>query len=252
LKTYVLISNLKPILYLLVYFSRDANASRLTQSLQAGSDIYPIAENSLVIEKNIPLIDPDSELHSPVRSNRSIALQHGFLNRYSALNRIQNAGELSKKAVTGRVDNPTLKTGNHWKDNTLMPFKGGNCLCLAFAHKGTVACNIGCQDCRESTSAHSPLLCSVLSYTPASAQGPECPTVVTSPSGWTGYVTIAPARTSVKIWPGCSRATEKRDETPSSHVRPSSRGAAYHIVKLGVCCASQQKSTADGRDGQEP
>jgi hypothetical protein len=145
---------LKPALYLFVDFSGDANASRLTQSLEPRGDVDPIAEDSVVIEKHIPLIDPDPELHSPVRGNRSIALQHGFLNRNSTFHRIQNAGELSKNAVTGSVDNPALITGNHGKDDTLVPFEGGNRVNFVFAHKGAVARDISCQNRGETTATH--------------------------------------------------------------------------------------------------
>jgi hypothetical protein len=37
-----------------------------------------------------------------------------------------------------------------------------------------------------------------------------------------------------------------------SHDQPSSQGTAYHIVKQGVCCASQQKRATDVCSGSKP
>jgi hypothetical protein len=41
-------------------------------------------------------------------------------------------------------------------------------------------------------------------------------------------------------------SSEQSYEVAPFHGPHSSRGTGYHIVKSGLCCASQQKSGADG------
>ena len=84
---------------------RDADAARLCEFLQPRRDVDAVAKNVVAVDDHIAEIDADAQLQPPRRRYRLVEHDGSLLYRNSAIERIDNAGEIGEQAVAGGADN---------------------------------------------------------------------------------------------------------------------------------------------------
>ena len=75
---------------------RDANAARLGQAFEAGSDVDAIAKDLAVLDDDLAHIDADAQIDALVRRQWSVAFGHCSLDLSRATQGVDNAGELDQ------------------------------------------------------------------------------------------------------------------------------------------------------------
>src|SRR5713226_5030447 len=100
----VLVAQRELVPELIVGGARDADATRVGQTLEARSDIYAVAVDLLAVDDHVARIDADAEFHPPLGGKtRVLSLERG-LNVDRALDRIHDAGKLGQYAIAGGID----------------------------------------------------------------------------------------------------------------------------------------------------
>jgi hypothetical protein len=74
----------------------DTKAAGLSQRLQAGCDVHPIAMDVLTIDDDVTHVDADPKLNSPLGWYTGIAMDHSPLHFDRAAHSINNAGKLEQ------------------------------------------------------------------------------------------------------------------------------------------------------------
>ena len=102
---------------LLVDGVRDADAARLCEFLQPRRDVDAVAKNVVAVDDHIAEIDADAQLQPSRRRYRLVEHDGGLLYRNSAIERIDNAGEIGEQAVAGGADDAPAVIGNQRIDS---------------------------------------------------------------------------------------------------------------------------------------
>src|SRR5262249_52045067 len=87
--------------HLMVRIVRHADATRLGQDLQAGSDVYPVTEYVVTLGDDVAEVDANTKSDASVIGYLSRAVSHRRLNFDRAAHRIHHARELQQQAVAG-------------------------------------------------------------------------------------------------------------------------------------------------------
>src|SRR6266851_9522142 len=100
----VLVAQRELVSHLLMDSTRNADAARFGETLEAGGGVDAIAVDLLAIHHHVAEVDADAEFHPALgREIRVFGLQHG-LDLDGALDGIDHAGEFGEYAVAGGID----------------------------------------------------------------------------------------------------------------------------------------------------
>src|SRR5215470_6812473 len=80
---------------------RHADAARLSQHLQAGSDVDAVTEYVVALDDDVAEVDANAEGDAPVVRYLSGAIGHRRLHLYRTAHGIDHARELKQQAVAG-------------------------------------------------------------------------------------------------------------------------------------------------------
>ena len=80
----------------------DADPAGVRQGFQPRRDVHPVTVDAVSLLDDIPQVDPDAELHSPVLGELGVAGLDLLLHRHPALDRIHDAGKLGKDIIPWR------------------------------------------------------------------------------------------------------------------------------------------------------
>jgi hypothetical protein len=83
------------------------NAAAFCQGFQAGSDIDPVAVNSVIFLNNITLIHADPKMHPPIFRQDCISFRKLSLDFNSTVNGIYHTVEIRQDVVTRRIYDAT-------------------------------------------------------------------------------------------------------------------------------------------------
>src|SRR6516164_3589815 len=87
--------------------TRDANATRLRESLQSSRDVNGVAEEVVSLHYDVADMDADPKPHLLIGRSINVLLGNGPLHRHSTLHGIHSTGEIGKDAITSRGEDPT-------------------------------------------------------------------------------------------------------------------------------------------------
>src|SRR5713101_8753401 len=91
-----------------MHLAGDADPARFGETLEARGDVDAVAVDLLAIHHHVAEVDADAELHPALRRQLLVfGLERG-LDLDRALDRIHDAGELSKNAVTCGINEPSV------------------------------------------------------------------------------------------------------------------------------------------------
>ena len=129
---------------------RDADPARLGHPLQPGGDVDAVAENVVVLDDDVALVNADPKFHAPLRGDRLVALGEFALHPGGASQGIEDALEFHEHAVAGGLDDAPSVFGDTRIDN-LAPHRPERRQRAFFvrADQPRVAGNIGGQDSRQ-------------------------------------------------------------------------------------------------------
>src|SRR5215467_5679195 len=102
----------KFILDLIVYYTRNHDAARLSQRFQPRRYVDAIAKNVVTINDDVADIDTDTELDAFLSGDIGIALNHAALDVDGAAHRVDYTSMLDKHAIAGGLNNTTAVFGN--------------------------------------------------------------------------------------------------------------------------------------------
>ena len=136
---------------LLEHLTRDADAARLGDALEPGSDVDPVAIDPRSVVDQIAQIDADPEQHAPVLRHLGIAACHRHLDVGGTFDGGDDARELCKDAVAGGVDDPATELGHQRQHLRLMTLQGLDRAIFVLAHEPTVTGDISGKDGAESS-----------------------------------------------------------------------------------------------------
>ncbi len=83
---------------------RKADASGFGQTFQPSRDVHPVTEDVVVLDKDVALVNTDTELNAFLGSHPGITLGHDVLNLSRTPQGIDDTGELDQQSITGRFD----------------------------------------------------------------------------------------------------------------------------------------------------
>jgi hypothetical protein len=75
-------------------------------------DVHAVAEDVAILDHDIAHVDADSELDALVRRYRRVALSHTGLHLSRTTQRIHHTAEPDEQAVTGRLDESPVMSGD--------------------------------------------------------------------------------------------------------------------------------------------
>lgn len=90
--------------------SRNADASGLTDCLQASGHVHAVAENVITVDQNVAKIDPDAENDTAINRYGGIAGEHATLYHNGAGHRVHDTSELYEEAITSGLHDATSMT----------------------------------------------------------------------------------------------------------------------------------------------
>ena len=130
----------------------DVGASRFGDLLEPGGDIHAVAINVVAAGDNVTDIDADPETDLSVFGNVRVALFHGVLDVKRKQHRIDDAGKLHQRAVTGQLDDAAVKLVRLGLDEFLLDrFELSKRALFVLRHKPAVADHVGYDDrCKPS------------------------------------------------------------------------------------------------------
>ncbi len=126
--------------------TRDANPARLRKSLQAGRDIYGVAEEIVALHDDVANMDADPEPHLLIDRSIRIRLRDRVLHLNSTLHGINGAGEIGKNAVACRGEDPTAMRGDQPIDDDPVSRERAERADLIEPHQAAVALDIRGED----------------------------------------------------------------------------------------------------------
>src|SRR5262249_33536763 len=136
---------------------RNADAGRLSETLQPRGDIDALAINLIALDHHIAEIDADAELHPPLQRQFRILVPQRALNRNGAINRLDHTSEFGQNTIAGRVDQASAMV----LDKAIYDFAIGRQSTqrrpFILTHETAIAVNVGAQDSGELTLRDSPL-----------------------------------------------------------------------------------------------
>ncbi|ESZ36496.1 hypothetical protein X732_23125 [Mesorhizobium sp. L2C066B000] len=139
--------------------SGDTYTPRLGHSLEACGDVDAIAVDVIFLNDDITEIDADAKPDVAGVGGALVSDSHPALNRGSALDGINDAGEFYQRPVSHELDNPTVEFLDRGVDQfstaTLQSFERAD---LILAHERAVADHVGSKD-RGKPSLHVRLSC---------------------------------------------------------------------------------------------
>src|SRR4030095_16263784 len=101
--SHILEPNAQLVSHLLVRCGRQANTSRVSQSLQARGDVDAVPIKIFMLDDHIAQIDADPKRNTPSACHGFIAIGHSTLDIGCAPDRIDNTYELNQQAIPGRL-----------------------------------------------------------------------------------------------------------------------------------------------------
>src|SRR5262249_26514536 len=129
--------------------TRDANPTRLRESLQAGRDINGVAEQVVALNDDVADMDADPKSHRLISRSIGVLLGYRVLNFDATLHGINGAGEIGDEAIACRVEDPTAMRGDQAIDDDPVSRQGAKGADLIEPHQAAVALDIGGKNCRE-------------------------------------------------------------------------------------------------------
>ena len=93
-------------LHLAMGIVRKANSIGLGNALEPGRNIYPVAEDVVLLDDHVTEVNADAELNPLLCWSVRVAPGHAALDLRSAPDRINHARELGKEAVARVLDYP--------------------------------------------------------------------------------------------------------------------------------------------------
>ena len=132
-----------PAAHLIVGRTRNADAARLGDTLQTGSNIDAVAQNILAFDQHIAEIDAHAVEDALFLGNAGVAFHHLLLDGNGAFDCSDDRGKFQQHAVAGRLDQPPTMLLHDWGRSLAM---FAHCPCrarLILAHQARIAHNIG-------------------------------------------------------------------------------------------------------------
>ena len=126
--------------------ARNADAARVGEPLDAGSDIDPVAENIAVLQHHVADIDADTELHPAVLLQIVVRARELVLDVDGALDRGQRAAEGGQNAVACGPANPPLVARDQTIRDQTEGRKRRQRPLLVDLHHAAIACDVGGQN----------------------------------------------------------------------------------------------------------
>jgi hypothetical protein len=134
---------------LIPHRSGNANATRLSNSFQAGSDVNGVAEKIVALHYDVADVDANPKPHLLARRSIRILFGDGLLNRDGTLHGIHSTREVSDEAIASSVEDPTPMRGDQAIDDGPVSVENVQGADLILPHEATVAFDIGGEDRRE-------------------------------------------------------------------------------------------------------
>ena len=110
---------------------------------------------------HIAQVDPDAELHAPVRFEFDVVPFHGLLDLDRGLDRLDRTGELGQQRIAGCVDHPAAVARHQAGDDVAIGLEGLDGCGLVRRHQTGIADHVRAQDRGQLASAawvgHCPL-----------------------------------------------------------------------------------------------
>jgi hypothetical protein len=85
----------------IAHATRDADLAAPDQSLKPGSYVHPIAKDVAILDHDVTDVDPDSKAHPRRFRLGVVRLFERLLDLNGAANRVEDAREFGKNAITG-------------------------------------------------------------------------------------------------------------------------------------------------------
>jgi len=138
--------------HLLVRRGTEANPARLGQRFEPGGNIDAVAEDVAILDDDVTDIDAHAKFDAALFRYDGAAGDHLALQLDRAAHRVDDAGELGKEAVAGRLDDPTPMLG----DFGIAEFTANRTQCreralFVLAHQPRIAGDIDRQNGRQSS-----------------------------------------------------------------------------------------------------
>ena len=90
----------------------DGHTTGLTQLLEAGRDVHPVAIDAAVLGQDVGKVDPHPEVDPLGPGHIALTLGDAALNGDRTLDRVDHAGELAQRVVAREVDDPAPVLGH--------------------------------------------------------------------------------------------------------------------------------------------
>jgi hypothetical protein len=90
----------------------EADPARLAQGFEPGRNVDAIAEDVAILDDDVADIDAHAKLDATLWRCGSVAGGHFALHLDRATHRVDDAGELGKEAIAGRLDDATPMLGD--------------------------------------------------------------------------------------------------------------------------------------------
>src|SRR5687768_2309655 len=144
--------HLDPVGNRLMYNVRDAQAARLGETLEAGGNVYPVAEDVSVLEEHVAKIYTDAIEDPAVFRLAGVALGHRSLDLDSTFDRLNDARELGEQAVAAGLNDIAPMRRDPWPDDLAdMRPQARKCTGLVNLHHSAVAGDISRKNRRKLT-----------------------------------------------------------------------------------------------------
>src|SRR5215475_10711074 len=98
---------------------RHANAARLSQHLQAGSDVDPVTEYVVAVDNDVAKVDANAEGDALVLGHLRALGCHVRLHLDRTAYGIDHAWELQQQPVAGGLNDASTMVGDRWVDHLL-------------------------------------------------------------------------------------------------------------------------------------
>jgi len=99
--------DVEAVAHLLVRRGAEADPPRLGQRFEPGGNVDAVAEDVAILDDDVPDIDAHAKFDAALCRCRGVAGDHLALKLDRAAHRVDDAGELDKEAVAGRLDDAT-------------------------------------------------------------------------------------------------------------------------------------------------
>src|SRR4029434_9066804 len=128
---------------------RDANASRLSQALQARRNIDPISIDLLPLRNDISQVDAQAKLHLTPDRELHIPRVDLLLDGDCTLHRLQHTGKLGQQVISWGVYDATSVLLHDSVNDASIELQGVDGRLLILAHQAAIPRDISTEDRRK-------------------------------------------------------------------------------------------------------